>query len=147
MNVLKWIVGLIAVAMFAGCVQPVVINKTITDPHVIIENESIYDWLQFENVNYIQRDDGLIEVEAVFRNFTSNNKVLAYKIDWIDQNNFIQKSILSKWTIVKVEERRNLVIHGISPSMKVKDFRIRLQEPTDDDELRRDSYHYEYQGK
>ncbi len=133
--------------LFTACNQnQVVLNNKISDSHIIVENESLYNWLNLDVVNYFMRKDSLLEVEARFRNFTSNNKLLAYKIDWMDDNGFIQKSILSKWIIVKVEERRNLVIHGIAPGIKVKSFRIRLQEPTKDDNLRKDSYHQEYQG-
>lgn len=139
--------ALFAAMFFSGCNQnKVSINNQITDPNVIIENESIYNWLQLDKVNYFTRDDGLMEVEARFRNFSDSNKVLAYKINWMDKNGFIEKTILSRWTITQVEERRALIIHGIAPSMKIKSFEIRLQEPTKDDGLRKDSYHNEYQG-
>ena len=137
---------IISIFVFSGCNQKQVdINQKISDPHVIIENPSIYKWLQFDDVNYFKREDGLMEVEVRFRNFTNSNKIVSYKIDWMDENGFIQKSILSKWVIVEIEERRNLVIHGISPSTKIENFKIRLQEPTKDDRLKRDAYHYEYQ--
>jgi len=139
--------AIFAIFLFTGCNQnKVSIDNKITDPHVIIENPSIYNWLKLERVNYFTREDGLMEVEARFRNFSSSNKVLAYKVNWMDKNGFVQKTILSKWTITEVEERRGLIIHGIAPSMKVKDFEIRLQEPTKDDSLRKSSYHNEYQG-
>lgn len=147
---MKKIILLLAIfsaLIFSGCNQnKVSVNNQITDPHVLIENESIYNWLQLERVNYFTREDGLMEVEARFRNFSNLNKVLAYKISWMDKNGFVEKTILSKWTITKVEERRGLIIHGIAPSMKIKKFEIRLQEPTKDDNLRKDSYHNEYQG-
>jgi len=134
-------------SVFLGCNQDrVTVNNQITDPHVIIENESIYDWLQLEKINYFTRKDGLIEVEARFRNFDNSNKIVAYKINWMDENGFIEKTILSRWAIAEVEERRTFVIHGISPSIKIKSFEIRLQEPTKDDSLRKDSYHKEYRG-
>lgn len=139
--------ALFATIIFSGCNQnKVTLNNQISNPNVIIENESLYNWLKLEKVNYFTRKDGLMEVEARFRNFSNSNEVLAYKINWMDENGFIEKTILSKWTITKVEERRGLIIHGIAPSMKIKDFEIRLQEPTKDDSLRKDSYHNEYQG-
>ena len=139
--------AVLTTVIFTGCNQNrVAIDNTISDPHVIIENPSIYNWLKLERVNYFTREDGLMEVEVRFRNFTNSNKVLAYRINWMDKNGFVQKTILSKWTITEVEERRGLIIHGIAPSMKVKDFEVRLQEPTKDDSLRKSSYHNEYQG-
>lgn len=148
MRAIKYLLLLASTIFLVGCTQnQVVINQNVSDPHVVIENPSIYEWLQFDDINYVTRNDGLMEVEAKFRNFTTNNKVLAYKIDWEDENGFVQKTLLSKWTITQVEERRNLIIHGISPSTKVKNFKIRIQEPTKDDNLRKDSYHYNYQGQ
>lgn len=147
MKKISIVIAFLMAIFFTGCNQnQVTLNNQISDPHVIIENPSIYKWLQLERVNYFTREDGLMEVEAKFRNFSDDNQILSYRIDWMDANGFVQKTILSKWTVTEVEERRSLVIHGIAPSMKVKEFEIRLQEPTKDDSLRRDSYHYEYQG-
>ena len=146
MKVMKIAILAFFLAFFAGCTEQPQIVQNISDPHVVIENSKLYDWLQFDTINYVKRDDGLIEVEARFRNFSDYNQLVAYKIDWMDANGFVQKSLLSKWTITQVEERRNLVIHGIAPSMKIQDFKIRLQKPTADDNLRKDSYHREYQG-
>lgn len=142
-----YLISFLAVFILTGCNQNrVSINNQISDPHVIVENPSLHKWLQLERVNYFERKDGLMEVEVKFRNFSDYNQLLSYRINWLDENGFVQKSILSRWVVSEVEERRSLVIHGIAPSIKVKSFEIRLQEPTKDDNLRRDSYHYEYQG-
>lgn len=132
--------------LLSGCTQGPVIAQQISDPHVVIENPSLYEWLEFDTINYIRRDDGMLQFEAAFRNFSDRKRVLAYRVDWYDENGFAIKTILSKWTIVQVEERRNLIIHGISPTDKTQDFKIRLQKPTSDDDLRKNSYHQEYQG-
>lgn len=138
---------LFVAALFTGCAQNQVdLNPRVTDSHVIIENPNLYDWLKLEKVNYFTRKDDLLVVEARLKNLSTFNKKVAYKIDWIDENGFTQKSILSKWVVAEVEERRDLIIQGISPSMKIKDFQIRIQVPTSDDSYRNDSYHNQYHG-
>jgi len=137
----------IFVILLTGCVQNQVdLNPRVSDPHLIIENPSLNEWLELEKVNYFEREDGLLIVEAKFKNLSSFNKKAAYKIEWMDKNGFTQKSLLSKWSVVEVEQNRSFIIHGISPSIKVKDFEIRLQLPTTDDNKRKDSYHNEYQN-
>lgn len=138
-----FIVGIV----FIGCAQNQVdIKPKITDSHIIIENQSLDDWLQLEKVNYFKRKDELLVVEVKFKNTSIFNKKVAYKIDWIDENGFTEKSILSRWVVTEVEEGRSFVIRGISPSIKINDFEIRLQLPTSDDKNRKDSYHYNYQN-
>ena len=135
---------LIATIFFVGCSKAPVVNQSFSDPHVSIESPSIYKWLKFDFINYVKRDDGLIEFEARFTNFEDKNKLIAYKIFWTDENGFSQKTLMSKWTYTSVEARRNLVIHGISPNAKSKDFMVVLQEPTKDDALREGSYNKRY---
>lgn len=138
---------IIGVMFFTACSQNQLdLKPRISDSHVIVENSSLYDWLELEKVNYFKRSDGFLVIEAKFKNLNSFNKRVAYKIDWIDENGFTQKSILSRWINTEVEQNRSFVIHGIAPSIKVKDFEIRLQVPTNDDRKRKDSYHNEYQN-
>ncbi|MSN96152.1 DUF1425 domain-containing protein [Campylobacter sp. FMV-PI01] len=136
---------------FVGCggVNHMNVSKNmqaniITDPHVKFDDSSLFKWLKFEFINYIQRQDGLIEFEAVFKNNSKINKLLSYKIIWKDENGFTQKTIMSKWTKASIESGRFLNIHAISPSIKSKDFEIIIQEPTKDDNKRNDSYHKQY---
>ena len=139
--------SLLGMIFLSGCVQNQVdLKPRISDSHIIVENSSLYEWLELEKINYFEREDGLLVVEAKFKNLSSFKKNIAYKIEWIDKNGFTQKTILSKWTIVQIDEKRSLLIQGISPSVKVKDFEIRLQLPTSDDNKIKDSYHNEYQN-
>lgn len=137
----------ISFGFFTGCTQNQVdLTPRISDPHILVENPSLYGWLELERVNYFKREDGLIVVEARFKNLSQYNQKVAYKIDWMNKNGFIQKSILSRWIVSEVEQNRSFVIKGIAPSMKIKDFEIRVQEPTRDDRQRKDSYHNQYQN-
>lgn len=134
-----------SVMFFIGCAnQQATINQSFTDPHVRVENPSLYNWLKFDFINYVKRDDGLIEFEARFTNFSNVNKTISYKINWRDLNGFTKKTLMSRWSFTEVEARRALVIHGISPDVKTSDFEVVLQEPTSDDKLREDSYHKQY---
>lgn len=144
---LNMIVILITITALSGCVQNQVdLKPKIIDSHILIENSRLNDWLELEKVNYFKRKDKLLVVEAKFKNISSFNKYVAYKIDWIDENGFTQKSILSRWIVSEVEKNRSFIINGISPSIKVTDFEIRLQEQTSDDKNRKNSYQSEYQN-
>ena len=145
MKLIKSLLALGLILFFTGCTQnQPSINSKITDPHIIMENGSMDGWLEFQTVNYLTREDGLMEVEARFRNYSSFDKTVAYKINWMDKNNFIEKSILSKWVVVEIQSQRGLTIHGISPSNRIKDFQILIQETSTNDDLRKNSYHKEY---
>lgn len=144
---LNMIVLLITITALSGCVQNQVdLKPRIMDSHILTENSNLNKWLELEKVNYFKRKDSLLVVEARFKNLSSSNKNVAYKIDWIDENGFTQKSILSRWIVSEVEGNRSFVINGISPSVKVSDFEIRLQEASSDDKNRKNSYHSEYQN-
>ena len=95
MKFIKSLLALALIMFFTGCTQnQPSINTKISDPHVIMENGSLDGWLEFQTVNYVTREDGLMEVEARFRNYSSFDKIVAYKINWMDKNNFIEKSII-----------------------------------------------------
>ncbi|MGJ0336115.1 DUF1425 domain-containing protein [Aliarcobacter cryaerophilus] len=146
-KIVSLIICVFATFSLTACVQNQMDTKPrITDPHILVENSDLYDWLKLERVNYFKRKDDLLVVEAKFKNTTSFNKSVAYKIDWIDENGFTEKSILSRWIVTEVEDGRSFVINAISPSTKIKDFEIRLQIPTSDDKNRKDSYHSDYQN-
>ncbi len=131
--------------LFSGCTQqPQVTNPGLTDPHVRYESPRLHNWLKFNFINYIQRKDGLREFEAQFVNNSPYNKTLTYKVQWKNENGFVQKTLMSRWIRTEVEAKRSLVIHGISPNAKSSDFVILLQEPSRDDALRKDAYRNRY---
>lgn len=141
------IISVFSLCFFAGCTQNQVdLSPRISDPHILVENPSLYNWLELQKVNYFKREDGLIVVEAKFKSLSHVNEKLAYKIDWMDKNGFTKKSILSRWIVSEVERGRSFIINAIAPSMKIENFEIRLQEPTSDDKQRKDSYHNQYQN-
>lgn len=132
---------LFCLVAFSGCVSKV------KDPNFIVEDSDIYDTLEFVNMAKRTKDDGLTEIQAVFKNYTKSNEKFAYRVDWFDEDGFVIDSIMSKWKVVEVEAKRNLVINALSPSIKAKDYKIRMQFISNDDKLRNNSAIYEYQGK
>jgi uncharacterized protein YcfL len=134
---------LVSFVLFSGCAQK---ELEVSDPHIIVEDSSINGWLKLERVNHFKKPDGFLIVEAKFRNLSSSNKKVVYKIEWLNGSGFTERTILSKWMITEVEAKRGFTIRGISPSIRAEDFEIILQEPTEDDMKRKDSYHNEYQN-
>lgn len=143
-----FVVGLLFV--FSGCAKNedylINLEKFKSEPKIILQTEELAEWIFLEEINSYNRPDGLLEIEARFQNNSNSNEKLSYKIDWRDENGFTYKSILSKWIVVEVEENRKLIIKGISPSIKVRDFRIRIQKPTADDTYRKNQNNNQYQG-
>lgn len=137
-----YLLFVVFIFIFSGCAS----KLEVSDSRIVVGDSSIDGWLKLVKVNHYKREDGLLMVQAKFKNLTSSNKKVVYKIDWLDKNGFTQKSILSKWVIVEIEANREFVIQAISPSIKVEDFEIRLDEPTENDTNRKDSYHQEYQN-
>ncbi|WP_375724819.1 YcfL family protein [Arcobacter sp. KX21116] len=141
------IITIISVMLFSGCAQKEVkVEPKISDDSHIVIDKALDSWLKLEKLNYFQKSDGFWVVQARFKNTTYMNRNVAYKIDWIDKNGFIVKTILSKWKKATVEENRDFTINGVSPSNQIKDFVIRVQDTSRDDEQRKDSSHYEYQN-
>lgn len=145
MKFTKYIV-LAFLILFAGCAsnQQEVGPRVTQDYRIQYDEKNLGSWLKFHGLNEARRADGLIEFEALFKNESSLNGLVSYKIEWKDENGFTQKTIMSKWTKTLVESGRMLSIHGISPSIKSQDFVIILQKPTSDDKKRDDSYHKRY---
>ena len=136
----KFLVFLLSVFLLAGCV------KKVKDPNFAVDS-GIYDSLEVVSEVKRTKDDGFTEIEVIFNNYTSSNEKIAYKVDWFDKDGFIVDTIMSKWKVVEVEAKRNLVIRAVSPSIKAVDYKIRMQFPSDDDEFRNNSAQFEYQGK
>lgn len=149
-NLYKSLLVLSALLIFTGCAKNEAylmnIEKFKSEPKIVLQNEKLAKWLFLEELTYDKRADDLLEVEARFQNKSDFNEKVAYKIDWKDKKGFTYKSILSKWVVVEIEERRELIIKGISPSTKVEGFRIRIQQPTSDDKYRQNQNNKQYQG-
>lgn len=137
----KFLIFLLSVFLLSGCV------KKVKDPNFTVEDSGIYDTLEFVDMVKRTKEDGFLEIQAVFKNYTNSNKTVAYKVDWYDNDGFLIDTIMSKWKVVEVEAKRNFVLKAVAPSIKAVDYKIRMQFPSDDDEFRNNPAQYEYQGK
>ncbi|CZE47643.1 YcfL family protein [Campylobacter geochelonis] len=141
----KYIFSALAVLLLAGCgISP---TERLAQHNVIIEDEDIMDDFDLVSVVSKTRDDGLSQAQAVLKNNTKKNQMIAYRVDWIDKDGFVKDTILSKWKVVQVEAKRDVVLNAISPSIDTVDFKIRVNYPSKDDKIRNNPAYYEYQGK
>ncbi|MDR2100920.1 MAG: YcfL family protein [Campylobacteraceae bacterium] len=120
---------------FTGCADK---TPQLQSPssNVVFENDSLGKWFALQNIVSLARDDGFMEIEITGKNNSSEKQTLTYNIDWYDQNGFIIKSILVKRKIATVEGGKSIIIHAVSPSANVANYKIRFGVPTEDDELR-----------
>ena len=137
----KFLIFLLSVFLLSGCV------KKVKDPNFTVEDSGIYDSLEVVSEAKRVKDDGFTEIEVIFKNYTDSNEKIAYKIDWFDKDGFSVDTIMSKWKVIEVEAKRNMVIHAISPSVRATEYKIRMQFPSEDDEFRNNPAQFEYQGK
>ena len=137
----KFLIFFLSIFLLSGCV------KKVKDPNFSVEDSEIYDSLEVVSEAKRIKDDGLTEIEVIFKNYTDSNEKIAYKVDWFDKDGFSIDTIMSKWKVIEVEAKRNMIIHAISPSIKATEYKIRMQYPSEDDEFRNNSAQYEYQGK
>lgn len=136
----KYVFVFLAVFLFLGCSdkqKEITLEYINTHKNVVVEDDSILKWMIIENIASLVRNDGMLEAEIVIKNIDSSPNKVVYKIDWFDQNGFVIETILSKWKIVTIEGKRNMIIHIISPSHDAVNYKIRFQKLTDDD-LKRD---------
>lgn len=124
--------------IFCGCV-----NK-IDHPNFAIEDSKIYDYFEFVSLNENDRQDGLKQIQAIFKNYTDDDTKVAYRVDWFDENGFLIKSIMSSWKVAIVEGKRDLVIESISPSLKAKTYKVKMQFPNNNDEMLNNIAVYEF---
>lgn len=132
MNVIRVTILFFVTFIFIGCANQKQIDVSNINPKVILEDDSLNSWLEINSVNYFKREDGLLNVQASFKNTSSFNKKILYKIQWLDENNFVEKTLLSRWTFKELAKEGAFLINGISPSSKTKDFRIIIRLDPDD---------------
>lgn len=136
--------------LLSGCSQQSALTpekEMLFNSHVVIEDSKMTKWFRVENVVSLYRDDEMLEFEITAKNILDKPKTFAYRVDWYDKNGMSIKTILTKWTIVKLEARRNIILRKISPSKGAIDFKVVFQELTDEDKLRdMNTYKKEYIG-
>ena len=73
----KFLIFLLSVFLLSGCV------KKVKDPNFTVEDSGIYDTLEFVDMVKRTKEDGFLEIQAVFKNYTNSNETVAYKVDYV----------------------------------------------------------------
>lgn len=133
---LFFILGLLLV----GCVE-----KT-TNPNLEIDGVIINSFLVLESQKSRFTNGGMMEVEARFKNTSSFNRGLLYKVDWFDENGFLITNITTKWKRATVQSNRDFIVRAISPSDKAVDYKIRITTPDSDDKDIKTINRYEFKN-
>ena len=70
---------------------------------------------------------GFMEVQVYGVNKAGAYRDLEYKIDWIDQDGFVIKTILSRWTTFPAYASATFGFNGVAPKTNVSDFTITIR--------------------
>jgi uncharacterized protein YcfL len=141
---------LAAAAMLTGCSDkaPMLAGPDMPYQNIVFEAPQLKDWFVLQKAVALKRDDNLTEIELVAHNKAGELKTFTYKIDWVDEKGFEVRSILNTRKIASVEPGRNIIIHAISPSIKAVEYKVRLGQPIEADELRDKNINIrEYKGE
>ena len=115
-------------------------------PHLDIEDSSVNSFLSLQSLNDRFTNGGMMEVEARFKNESSFNKDLLYKIDWFDKDGFLITNITTKWKRVVVQSKRDFNVRAVSPSDKAVNYKLRITTPDSDDKDIKTINRYEFKN-
>ena len=115
-------------------------------PHLDIEDSSVTSFLSLQSLNDRFTNGGMMEVEARFKNESSFNKDLLYKVDWFDKDGFLITNITTKWKRVVVQSKRDFNVRAVSPSDKAVNYKLRITTPDSDDKDIKTINRYEFKN-
>ncbi len=115
-------------------------------PHLDIEDNSVNSFLSLQSLNDRFTNGGMMEVEARFKNESSFNKDLLYKVDWFDKDGFLITNITTKWKRVVVQSKRDFNVRAVSPSDKAVNYKLRITTPDSDDKDIKTINRYEFKN-
>ena len=112
----KWLwIAAIAV-MFSGCADK--------SPYVKVVDKSIQKEISVEKISTRVSESGLMELQVMGDNKSSEYMKLRYRVVWFDKDGFEIKSLSANWTELPVYKNANFTINAIAPSPKVADYRL-----------------------
>lgn len=115
-------------------------------PHLDFEDNSVNSFLSLQSLNDRFTNGGMMEVEARFKNESSFNKDLLYKVDWFDKDGFLITNITTKWKRVVVQSKRDFNVRAVSPSDKAVNYKLRITTPDSDDKDIKTINRYEFKN-
>lgn len=114
--------------------------------HLDIEDSSVNSFLSLQSLNDRFTNGGMMDVEARFKNESSFNKDMLYKIDWFDKDGFLITNITTKWKRVVVQSKRDFNVRAVSPSDKAVNYKLRITTPDSDDKDIKTINRYEFKN-
>ena len=121
-------------------------KEPTASPHLDIEDNSVNSFLSLQSLNDRFTNGGMMEVEARFKNESSFNKDLLYKVDWFDKDGFLITNITTKWKRVVVQSKRDFNVRAVSPSDKAVNYKLRITTPDSDDKDIKTINRYEFKN-
>lgn len=130
------------VLLLAGCAT----KDTPIDSRLEMDDTTV-GFLQLEDkIASRTSSGGITQAQAIFKNTSSRDKEIVYKIDWFDKDGLMIDSINSKWKRALVQGSRNFVVKAVSPSDKAVDFKIRILKPTSADKRMKTINNYKFKN-
>lgn len=121
--------GIISLTLL-GC-NSMPVQGSLSDSRVLLQSPELQNWMSLDFVNDVRRADGLIEFEMRFKNNSQYAQgPVDYRIDWFNQNGFLEKTLLSSWQQMEFSQNGIYSVRGISPSPKVSGYQIRIKLPS-----------------
>lgn len=109
--------------LFSGCVA----SKGRVDSRVKILQQQMPSELTITEVASRVNPSGFMEVRVTGRNKGSEYARLQYRVDWLDQDGFPIKSLLSRWTSVPAYADSEFQFGAVAPNSDAADFRIKIR--------------------
>jgi len=86
------------------------------------------DTLSVVDIKGKKQEDGFMKIQITGKNSADYYQKLEYKIIWLDSDEFVIKSVLSKWREAPADANQEFYITNISPTTKASDFRLYIRQ-------------------
>jgi len=99
-----------------------------TDSKVTIIDYFLASEISVTELKTLTNKGGLMEVQLTGVNNTSSYKKLEYRIEWLDKNGFLIKTVMSRWTNFPAYGNTKFGFRAVAPTTAATDFRIKIRE-------------------
>ncbi len=118
---------LFPLALMTGCAPLAPGKAPFNDPRVTVVGQLIRPEIKVTGVNTRINSGDFMEVQVTGMNKASGYRNLEYKIDWIDLDGFVIKTVLSRWTMFPAYASSAFSFAGVAPKNSASDFRITIR--------------------
>lgn len=130
-NVKRLFAVLFVCSLMAGCAVLEPAKVPFNDPRVTVvgsmTGSNIRSEIKVTGLTTRINSAGFMEVQVTGVNKAGGYRDLEHKIDWIDQDGFIIKTIQSRWTTFPAYSSANFGFNGVAPKTSVSDFTITIR--------------------